>query len=310
MIFQSKGWCTLVVFYITPTWNSKKRAHHQNLNHVRTNPRNECSSGRLGWKASNLLFRFGRRAGGWWLVESLKLTTWFVARLCKMLHSQASAKKKGLSPCHRFFQQIVSMCWFFIREMLRCKIIGLQKPWQTRIHTGHPASHQWAHACVFDLGAAHSASLQAFQDAIKIHVSLSTKTHTEPQNPLEFVHNKLFRNFCLLSSSFVGFFRRPSLAAISFLPAPLVHHQAMGVRGQDLRTCLCVVVVAALVVHHLQCHHFASSELGLPVFFGWKKSGDVCLKTTTSGSWQDIHDLLVHRPRCNPEIAKLSHTLR
>ena len=273
MIFQSKGWCTLVVFYITPTWNSKKRAHHQNLNHVRTNPRNEGSSGWLGWKASNLLFRFGRRAGGWWLVESLKLTTWFVARLCQMLHSQASAKKKGLSPCHGFFQQRVSMCWFFIREMLRCKIIGLQKPWQTRIHTGHPASHQWAHACVFDSGAAHSASLQAFQDAIKIHVSLSTKTHTKPQNPLEFVHNKLFRNFFLLSSFSVGFFRRPSLAAISILPAALVHHQAMGVRGQDLRTCLCVVVVAAaLVVHHLQCHHFASSELGVPVFFGWKKN--------------------------------------
>ena len=77
------------------------------------------------------------------------------------------------------------------------KITGLQKPRQTRIHTGHSVSHQWAHACVFDLGAAHSPSFQAFQ-SMKAHLSPTKKTHTKPQNPqLDMFHNKLFRNFFL-----------------------------------------------------------------------------------------------------------------
>ena len=145
------------------------------------------------------------------------------------------------------------------------KITGLQKPRQTRIHTGHPVSHQWAHACVFDLGAAHSPSFQAFQ-SMKAHLSPTKKTHTKPQKST--TRHISQQTFSQLFSFSVGFFRRPSLAAILFLPVALVHHQAMGVQGQDLRTCLCVVVVVvALVVHHLQCHHFASMRARNPMIF-------------------------------------------
>lgn len=198
------------------------------------------------------------------------------------------------------------MCWFFIREMLRCKIIGLQKPWQTRIHTGHPASHQWAHACVFDLGAAHSASLQAFQDAIRIHVSLSTKT---PHQTSKSTFKSFTTNF------FATFF--------FFLLFPLVSSE--GPVWLQFRSCRrpwsttrqwgSGAKTSGLAFawwwwrRHWWCITFSVTTLP-PANWGfsglfWLEKNRVMFffKTKNLEVGKISMIFFVHRPRCNPEIA-------